>query len=71
MKIAVPTKDWVAVSGHAGQARCWLVYDLTDQGAGEPLPSPIARRTGEGTAIPSFPRRRPASSGRCRDRSGG
>jgi hypothetical protein len=40
MKIAVPTKDWVAVSGHAGQARCWLVYDLTDRGAGEPLPSP-------------------------------
>jgi predicted Fe-Mo cluster-binding NifX family protein len=40
MKIAVPTKDWVAVSGHAGQARCWLVYDLTDQRAGEPLPSP-------------------------------
>ena len=40
MKIAVPTKDWVAVSGHAGQARCWLVYDLANQGAGEPLPSP-------------------------------
>ena len=40
MKIAVPTKDWVAVSGHAGQARCWLVYDLTDQREGEPLPSP-------------------------------
>ena len=40
MKIAVPTKDWVAVSGHAGQARCWLVYDLADQGAGEPLPLP-------------------------------
>ena len=40
MKIAVPTKDWVAVSGHAGQSRCWLVYDLTDQRAGEPLPSP-------------------------------
>lgn len=40
MKIAVPTKDWVAVSGHAGQARCWLVYDLADQRAGEPLPLP-------------------------------
>jgi len=22
MKIGVATKDWVAVSGHAGQARC-------------------------------------------------
>ena len=40
MKIAVPTKDWVAVSGHAGQARRWLVYDLTDQGAAGPLPAP-------------------------------
>jgi predicted Fe-Mo cluster-binding NifX family protein len=40
MKIAVPTKDWVAISGHAGQARGWLLYDLTDQRAGEPLPSP-------------------------------
>jgi hypothetical protein len=40
MKIAVATKDWVAVGGHAGQARCWLVYDLTDQRAGEPLPLP-------------------------------
>ena len=40
MKIAVPTKDWVSVSGHAGQARCWLVYDLADQGAGGPLPLP-------------------------------
>ena len=33
MKIAVPTRDWVTVSGHAGQAKRWLVYDLTDQGA--------------------------------------
>ncbi len=40
MKIAVPTKDWLAVSGHAGQARRWLVYDLTDQRAGEPPPAP-------------------------------
>jgi predicted Fe-Mo cluster-binding NifX family protein len=40
MKIAAPTKDWIAISGHAGQARCWLVYDLTDPRAGEPLPTP-------------------------------
>jgi len=40
MKIAIPTKDWVAVSGHAGQARCWLVYDLTDERAGASLPQP-------------------------------
>ena len=40
MKIAIPTKDWIAVSGHAGQARCWLLYDLTGQRASAPLPQP-------------------------------
>jgi predicted Fe-Mo cluster-binding NifX family protein len=40
MKIAIPTKDWSTVSGHAGQTRCWLVYDLTDQPRGAPLPPP-------------------------------
>ncbi len=29
MKIAIATKDWLTVSGHAGQARWWLLYDLT------------------------------------------
>ena len=28
MKIAIATKDWLSISGHAGQARCWLVYDF-------------------------------------------
>lgn len=40
MKIAVPTKDWATVSGHAGQSTCWLVYDLADHQAGEKLPAP-------------------------------
>jgi hypothetical protein len=40
MKIGVATKDWVAVSGHAGQTRCWLLYDLTSYRPGEPLPPP-------------------------------
>ncbi|MDB5653330.1 MAG: hypothetical protein JWQ94_943 [Tardiphaga sp.] len=40
MKIAVPTTDWTAVSGHAGKAQCWLLYDLSEQHAGAPLPSP-------------------------------
>ena len=40
MKIGVATKDWVAVSGHAGQARCWLLYDLAEHRLGEPLPPP-------------------------------
>jgi predicted Fe-Mo cluster-binding NifX family protein len=40
MKIGVATRDWAAVSGHAGQARCWLVYDLADHRQGQPLPEP-------------------------------
>jgi predicted Fe-Mo cluster-binding NifX family protein len=40
MKIAVPTKDWISISGHAGKAQCWLVYDLSEQRAGDPLPQP-------------------------------
>jgi predicted Fe-Mo cluster-binding NifX family protein len=40
MKIAVATRDWVAVSGHAGQARCWLLFDLANHRDGVPLPAP-------------------------------
>ncbi|NEW89655.1 MULTISPECIES: NifB/NifX family molybdenum-iron cluster-binding protein [Rhodopseudomonas] len=40
MKIAIPTKDWLTISGHAGQAPRWLVYDLAGHRAGEPLPAP-------------------------------
>ncbi len=40
MKIAVATKDWVTVSGHAGQARCWLLYDLAEHRSGQSLPPP-------------------------------
>ena len=41
MKIAIATKDWAQVSGHAGQTRCWLLYDLTTYRAGERLPPPV------------------------------
>jgi predicted Fe-Mo cluster-binding NifX family protein len=40
VKIAIATKDFASVSGHAGQARCWLVYDLAKQGPDQPLPTP-------------------------------
>ena len=40
MKIGVATKDWVTVTGHAGQARNWLLYDLANYRAGEALPTP-------------------------------
>ncbi len=35
MKIAIATKDFSRISGHAGQARRWLVYDSETAG-GEP-----------------------------------
>lgn len=41
MKIAIAAKDdWKTVSGHAGKAKCWLLYDLSAARAGDPLPSP-------------------------------
>ncbi len=40
VKIAIATKDWLTVSGHAGQARCWLIYDLAPSQGGWPLPAP-------------------------------
>lgn len=41
MKIAVATKDWATVAGHAGQTRYWLLYDLAGLGAGDPMPAPL------------------------------
>ena len=40
MKIAIATKDFTAVSGHAGQTRQWLVYDLSQHRANQLLPAP-------------------------------
>ena len=40
MKIAIATKDFTEVSGHAGQARQWLLYDLKEYRANRLLPAP-------------------------------
>ncbi len=40
MKIAIATKDFAEVSGHAGQTRQWLLYDLTQHHASRLLPAP-------------------------------
>ncbi len=40
MKIAIATKEFTEVSGHAGQTRQWLVYDLSQHRAGRLLPAP-------------------------------
>ena len=41
MKIAIATKDFSTVSSHAGQARQWLVYDLSAHRANQLLPAPL------------------------------
>ena len=40
MKIAIATKDWLSISGHAGQARRWLVYDFGQTPPAGSLPQP-------------------------------
>ena len=40
MKIAIATKDFQKVSGHAGQTRQWLVYDLSSHRSNQLLPAP-------------------------------
>ncbi len=40
MKIAIATKDFTEVSGHAGQTRQWLLYDLAEHRSNQLLPAP-------------------------------
>ena len=40
MKIAIATQDFTEVTGHAGQTRQWLVYDLSNHRAKQLLPAP-------------------------------
>ncbi|HSG23139.1 MAG TPA: hypothetical protein VLA64_09300 [Azonexus sp.] len=40
MKIAIATKEFAVVSGHAGQTRQWLVYDLSHHRSSQLLPAP-------------------------------
>lgn len=42
MKIAIATKDFTRVAGHAGQARHWLLYD-SDSAAPVPLRIELAK----------------------------
>lgn len=38
MKIAIAARNFETVSGHAGQAREWLLYECTP---GQPIPAPV------------------------------
>lgn len=44
MKIAIATSNFTAVSGHAGEIRRWLVYDLAGHHPNELLPAPQPQR---------------------------
>ena len=41
MKIAIATRNFSIVSGHAGQTRHWLVYDLSGHRLSQLLPAPL------------------------------
>lgn len=40
MKIAIATRNFNEVSGHAGQCRQWLLYDLSQHHSSQLLPAP-------------------------------
>ncbi len=40
MKIAIATKDWQTVTGHAGKASRWLIYDFSAAPSRDALPAP-------------------------------
>lgn len=40
MKIAIATRKHAEISGHAGQCRHWLVYDLSQHHSSQLLPAP-------------------------------
>ena len=72
MKIAIATKDWQTVSGHAGKACCWLLYEPGAwHGRYGRLACARARGACEGPSVPSLPRRRPPPPRRHRYRGGG
>jgi len=41
MKIAIATRNYSEVSGHAGQCRHWLLYDLSQHRSSQLLPAPL------------------------------
>ncbi|MDE2442448.1 MAG: hypothetical protein KGP14_15640, partial [Betaproteobacteria bacterium] len=54
MKIAIATQEFVKVSGHAGQTRQWLLYDLTHHHANRLLPAPRRVVLGKGQILHIF-----------------
>jgi len=54
MKIAIVSKDFKSITGHAGQARKWLIYDLSGHQAGAPLPAPALIELARAQVIHNF-----------------
>jgi predicted Fe-Mo cluster-binding NifX family protein len=40
LRIAIATRDYATIRGHAGKTRQWLIYDLSGWQPGAALPSP-------------------------------
>lgn len=54
MKIAIATKEFATVSTHAGQARQWLLYDLSAHQSGQLLPAPARVELAKDQILHSF-----------------
>ncbi len=59
MKIAIATKDFTEVSGHAGQTRQWLLYDLSQHQSNQLLPAPKMIELGKDEVLHVFEDDRP------------
>lgn len=59
MKIAIATKNHLEVSGHAGQCRHWLVYDLSRHQSTQLLPAPAFVELDKTEILHSFADDRP------------
>ncbi len=54
MKIAIATKHFSEVSGHAGQCRHWLLYDLSQHQSSQLLPAPRQITLDAGEVLHTF-----------------
>lgn len=59
MKIAIATRDYATVSGHAGQASEWLLWDLGNHRPGQLLPTPRRVELASGEVLHVFADDRP------------
>lgn len=59
MKIAIATKNFCELSGHAGQVRHWLLYDLSRHQSSKLIPPPTRIELGKDEVLHVFEDERP------------